>query len=280
MKRQWCFIFILMMLLSLTACSNTVVTQTSPQSGLLIIMYHQMLKAQESQGDYVISPDEFEQDLKFLKENGYHTITCRQLVAYKEGKFQMPSKPVMLTFDDGYITFNVYAAPILKKYGMRAVVSVVGKYVDTYTENGDRNASYAYLTWDDINHLSNDGVADFENHTYDMHSISGRIGASRKYGENESDYIRTLSEDLTHMQQKLEECTGSKPVCFTYPFGSACRESFQTIKNLGFKMSFSCEEGMNALNEDSSIYCLKRFNRRHGRSVESIVQSLNLQNGK
>ena len=66
-----------------------------------VVMYHSMLKDEARHGQYVISPEEFENDLQYLQSHGYTTILIEDLIAYTKGG-SLPEKPVLLTFDDGY----------------------------------------------------------------------------------------------------------------------------------------------------------------------------------
>lgn len=89
----------------------------------------------------------------------------------------------MITFDDGYETGLYYVLPLLKKYGMKAVINVVGSYTDEYSRINEegKHLSYAYLTWNEIKTLSDSGYVEIGNHTYDMHSNNGdRNGCTRK----------------------------------------------------------------------------------------------------
>ena len=84
-------------------------------------MYHHISKKTSALGAYVITPEQFESDLKFIKDKGYEAITTQNLVDYFDGKFELPEKPIMITFDDGYLSFYEYAYPLLKQYNMKAV---------------------------------------------------------------------------------------------------------------------------------------------------------------
>ena len=118
---------------------------------VLIIMYHSVLNARN--GKYIISPAELENDLKYLKDNGYHTITMGDLIAYVYDGKELPEKPVVLTFDDGCYNNYFYAFPMLSEYGMKAVISIVGEYTDKYTASNIVNVNYSNLRWVDINML-------------------------------------------------------------------------------------------------------------------------------
>ena len=242
---------------------------------LPIIMYHHISEKSSSLGNYVVSPEQFENDLKYIKELGYTTISVDELIKFSEGKFDMPEKAIMITFDDGYLSFYEYAYPLLKKYNMKAVLSIIGKYTDLYSECDDHNVNYAHVTWDNISEMSKSGLVEIENHTYDMHILNERKGCTIKSGESEDCYKTTLSSDLTIVQEKIKNATGKTPLAFTYPFGRMCKQSYDIIKEMGFKVSFGCEEKVNYLDkENPDLYKLKRFNRSSGKSSAEFFKNI------
>ena len=241
-----------------------------------ILMYHHVRKDSSSWGKFVVSPQEFEQDLKFLKENGYQTIGIDDLIKYTESVTQLPQKPIMITVDDGYLSAKEYMAPLLEKYQMRAVLSVIGKYSDDYSKTMDPNVAYAHLTWNDIAELSKSGIFEIQNHTYDMHKNGGgRKGSMKMSGETEESYHQVLTADLEKTRQKIEESTGIKPICFTYPYGFISKESLEPVRQMGYQVTLTCNEGVNTITRDSeSLYGLKRYNRPHGVSAEKILSKI------
>ncbi|MFN7964626.1 MAG: polysaccharide deacetylase family protein [Acidobacteriota bacterium] len=74
-------------------------------------------------------PAMFEAYLQYLKRRRYHTITLTELHQHLEHGTALPSKPIVLTFDDGYLDNWVYAAPLLKKYGFTGTVFVPSDFV-------------------------------------------------------------------------------------------------------------------------------------------------------
>ena len=239
-----------------------------------VIMYHSILRFPAGGSKYIVSPDGFESDLKYLESNGYTTVFMQDLIDYVyEGK-PLPEKPMVLTFDDGYYNNYVYIYPLLVKYNARAVVSIVGSYTDLYTQQRDPNANYAYLSWDDVRELSDSGFVEIQNHTYSFHSLEGsRKGCRKNRGESREKYSKVLADDLGLMQQKCLEHMGKVPTTFTYPFGIVSEESFDVIKDMGFKASLSCEEGINILDGNPErLYMMKRCIRTPGRSVEDILR--------
>ena len=118
---------------------------------LPIVMYHSILKSKS--GKYIIHPDTFEDDLKYIQSKGYTSITMTDLINYVYNDSPLPDKPIIITFDDGNYNNLSYAVPLLHKYNMKAVISIVGAYTDTYTDTGESNPNYGYLRWEDINNL-------------------------------------------------------------------------------------------------------------------------------
>jgi peptidoglycan/xylan/chitin deacetylase (PgdA/CDA1 family) len=75
----------------------------------------------------------FEDQLRFLQAHGYTAIRLEQLYAYQKGEGDIPARPVIFTFDDGYLDNWVYAFPLLKKYGFCGTVFVNPEFVDPAT---------------------------------------------------------------------------------------------------------------------------------------------------
>ena len=97
--------------------NNTVQTfETDEKIKLPVIMYHNISKKQSLINKYCVSVNQFENDLKYIKSQGYNCITSAQLIDYVYNGKKLPKKPFMITFDDGYESFYVYAYPLLKKY--------------------------------------------------------------------------------------------------------------------------------------------------------------------
>lgn len=242
-----------------------------------IIMYHSLLKSKS--GDYIVHPETFENDLKYIKENGYTTITMSDLIDYVYNDSPIPEKSIIITFDDGHYNNLLYAIPLLEKYNMKAVISIVGSYTDNYSESDEVNANYSYLRWKDINNLlnSNNSIIEFQNHSYDLHSYnSERKGCKKLLNESLIDYTKVLSSDICKLQEKFFiNCDNYTPNTFTYPLGAVSLSSVNIIKSLGFKASLSCSSGVNYITKDTEcLYLLKRNNRVSGISTEKFFSNI------
>ncbi len=240
-----------------------------------VIMYHSILKDDSLQGKYVISPTQLEDDLIYLTENGYTAVTVADLISYVENGTPLPEKPVMLTFDDGYYNNYLYAYPLMKKYGFKMVLSVIGKYSEDFSETPDNNAYYSHCTWDQLREMELSGYVEVQNHSYDMHTTDqGRNGTKKNSWESSENYRSILSGDIMKCQNFLIERSGITPTAFTYPFGAISSESVEILKSLGFKASFSCEEKINLITRDPAcLFGIYRFLRPTGETAAAYFGS-------
>jgi len=241
-----------------------------------IIMYHLISKNPKNLGPYGISPDEMESDLKYLAENGYEPVLMIDLIRFVEDRDDLPEKSIVLTFDDGRYSDYDYLLPLLEKYDMKAVLSVVGEFTDENTE-WEYSGTKPHLTWAQIEELYGSKRVEIQNHSY--HSHDG-LGCGRRRGEPMEAYQARLRKDLSKLQETLEQKIGRKPTTFTYPLGKISDGSDEVLKELGFKASLSCGEGVNVLvqGEPDGLFRLKRNIRRNGQPVSSILKKLEKKN--
>lgn len=238
---------------------------------LPVIMYHSLLKDEKLQNDYTVSPTLFENDLKYLAENGYTTVVVKDLTDYVYGKKSLPEKCIMLTFDDGYYNNYVYAYPLLRQRGMRAVVSIIGSQTALFTENGEENAYWSHLRAERLRETED--VFEIQNHSWNLHEYGERRGCLRRSGEDEARYAKLLHEDTEQTQQLIEEIGLPAPECYTYPFGACSEESERILREMGFLCTLGCEERINTVTRDpESLYQLGRFNRAAFESTDDFLR--------
>jgi peptidoglycan/xylan/chitin deacetylase (PgdA/CDA1 family) len=187
-----------------------------------ILCYHQVRNWKATDGkvgkDYIVEIQNFKDQMKMLADSGYHTILPNQLYAYLNTGAKLPSKPIMLTFDDTDMDQFTVVRPTLQKYGYKAVYFIMtvsigrkGKFVD-------------YMTKEQIKQLSDEGNV-IGSHTYDHKNFKKYTG-------------KDWEEQLDKPTKKLEEITGKKMTEFAYPFGLWNAEGIPELKKRGFKTAY------------------------------------------
>lgn len=259
----------------LLALKNTAFFAKGPkQATVVILMYHSLLKDPARQGKYVVSPDLFESDLRWLKENGYSFVGMQDLINFIYSESSLPEKSVVITFDDGYYNNYLYAYPLLEKYDAKMLISFIGKYTDLYNDEKP-NAYYSHITWDMINEMLESGRVEIGNHTYSMHTNGQRKGSKKIKGETDEHYTKILIEDIGKLQDETYEHTGTYPVVYTYPFGAISSASFDVLSDMGFLATLSCAEKASVITqgEPNSLRCLGRFLRPAAMSSANFFEN-------
>ena len=242
-----------------------------------ILMYHSVCVNNKVDSEYYITPEKFEGDLKYLKDNGYAAVFISELADYAEGKGDLPERPVALTFDDGYYNWLTDVLELLEKYDMKATFNVVGAYAEKEETAEHRSPAYSYLTWEEIAALRDSGRAEIGSHTWEMHSLDARRGCKKMTGESAAHYEQALTGDLSRFNQTLSERCGVTPVTFAYPYGEISKESVPVLRKLGFRAALTCDERVNKLVRDPTVlFSLGRINRASHYSTAAFMQKYGL----
>lgn len=238
---------------------------------LPVIMYHSV--CEKSPTDYVVTPQQLSCDLEWLRNNGFESVSAQQLINYTRGSGQLPKKPILITFDDGFYNNLSIALPLLEKYNMKAVISIVGRYTDDYAAADPHSDKYSYLTWDDISVLAASPMIEIGSHTYDMHSrTDSRNGCAKLDTETNEEYAALLRSDIGLLRTELHLNCSIVPYVFAYPFGDLCKESLPVLRDSGILMTLTCREGMNYITrEPDCLYGIFRYNRSGLYSTEEYM---------
>lgn len=245
----------------LCCCGFSYATQSAEVRSVPVIMYHSVCKT--NVGEFVISPDSLRADFEYLKARGYTSVWVRDVIAFCEGKGDLPEKPIILSFDDGFYNNAFYAEKIAAEYGMKITLSVVGSYVQKEEGQKTRSPVYSYLNVDDLARLYGGGRVELCNHTYDMHKSSPRKGLRRKRGESFADYERAIRADSEKCRALVQTACGCKMNVFTYPFGCYSKETQKILSEMGYKAIMTCKGGINVFKKGSveGLFDIMRYNR-------------------
>ena len=218
---------------------------------LPILMYHGLVKNTKKQNKFMIDPNLFENDLKYLKEHNITTIFLKDLIDYVEGNCDLPKKCIMITFDDGYYNNYLYAYNLAKEYNSKIIISPIGKCLDEYSKIDDKNEFYSYLTWSQLDEMVKSGLVEVQNHSYDMHSKGKNyIGCKKKKNESLEQYKERFKNDIQKQQDLITKYTNTTPLAFVYPFGAFSDETPDILKEMGFKATFFCYNKINNITKN------------------------------
>lgn len=248
---------------------------------LPVLMYHHL----DDTGDDVvtISGELFEEQMKYLGENGYTTVSFDELVDYVSGDLkELPEKPVAIVFDDGYESNYKIAFPILQKYSCKAEICLIGSCVgkDTYKDTGV--PMLPYLTWDEAKEMYDSGLVGFGSHTYDMHQYAPfESGTARESvqplpGESEVDFVEAIRADHNKLSALIKEKLGCEVSVFAYPNGKYTPLAEKLIRSLGVKATLTTRVGMNHIRcgDPESLYLLRRYSINETTDLETFQSYL------
>ena len=187
-----------------------------------ILCYHQIRdwtgRDSKNAKDYIVPVAQFKAQIKMLADSGYHTVSPDQLFAYMTTGAKLPSKPILLTFDDTDLDQFTVARPTLEKYGFKAMY-----FVMTVSLGRPR-----YMTKAMVKQLSDEGNI-IGSHTWDHHNVKKYQG-------------KDWETQIDKPTKTLEEITGKKINYFAYPFGLWNPQAFPELKKRGFVAAFSLAE--------------------------------------
>lgn len=190
-----------------------------------ILMYHYISEppsdADVYRTDLSVSPAAFREQMAYLKENGYSTIDFYDLSTAIVAHTELPEKPVLLTFDDGYIDNYEEAFPVLEEYGFKGTFFVVTEFIDT--------ARQGYMTWEMIERMAQAGQR-IESH-------------SRTHPDLTTKSRDGLIWEILGSQETLAAHIGYRPRYFCYPGGTYNEETIQVLSDLDFWGAVTTQNG-------------------------------------
>ena len=218
-----------------------------------ILMYHHL--AEDVTNDEMVSPERFEAQIKALSEAGYTGVSFDELLAYVMQGEPLPDKPVVITFDDGYLSNYTLAYPILQKYSMKATIFAIGISFgkDHYKDTG--YAITPHFGAAEAKEMADSGLISIQSHTYDMHqwppyedgTSAVRQNILQLPGESEEDYVQALTQDFTRSRELLEQATGRNVGVLAYPAGQYATLTQVTLGSLGVYATLSTNPGVNTV---------------------------------
>ena len=180
--------------------------------GIPIVMYHSI--GYEKGNIARVTKENFKEQMKYLKDNGYATLTLNDAYDFFINNKPVPEKSIVLTFDDGYMDNYVEALPILKEFGLKATIFVITDLVDK-----DPN----YMTISQLKEMQSQGI-EIESHTV-YHEHLKQLSYEKQ--------VTTLKGS----KEFLEKVLNKKIKYVAYPYGEYSQETLKVVQEVGYTLA-------------------------------------------
>jgi len=185
--------------------------------------------------DLWVSAENFGEQVKWLADNGFTTLHFRDLFRIHRGEAEMPEKPVLITFDDGYKNNCTAAYPVLKALGAKGniflVYNTIGK--ENVWHNPASEARIPMATLEELKAVRDGGVFDFGAHTMNHPHLCSLD-------------FETAVKEINDSKKNLEKAFGYEFCAFAYPYGDGAYDSGMrsAVMKAGFTFDFSFRHGV------------------------------------
>jgi peptidoglycan/xylan/chitin deacetylase (PgdA/CDA1 family) len=219
-------------------------------------MYHHIddppASADAIRRDLSVSPQRFRQQLTYLRDQGYETITLNDLALHLTVGEPLPRKPIIFTFDDGYADAYTQAFPILKQFGYTGTFFLVTGPMDDHNPD--------FLSWAQVEEMAAAGMA-FESHSFDHPDMRNRS----------FDYIVF---QVLASKGAIEERTGEAVRFFAYPSGRYDQFVIDVLRSADFWGGVLTAQG--ATHSTGDLFTLRRVRVHGDTDLDLFVLRLNL----
>ncbi|MDD1622838.1 MAG: poly-beta-1,6-N-acetyl-D-glucosamine N-deacetylase PgaB [Methylococcaceae bacterium] len=228
--------------------------------GFLVLNYHDILEEEEKVPPFdriAVNKLHLDEHFAWLKKNNYHVISIQDLLDAMKGEKALPSKAVMLSFDDGYQSFYTRVMPLLKKYKYPATLAVVGTWLEQQNVPGVK----PLMTPAQIREVMDTGLVEIASHSYDLHhgipanpqgnqqsAVTARL-YSAEYDEYENDesYRKRIFQEIDKSSEQLFQQLGKRPRVMVWPYGEYNAIALEAAKMAGMRLTMGLNDGANTL---------------------------------
>lgn len=233
-----------------------------------IFCYHEV---DRSNDDFAVSHQQLEQQLKYMKNQGWHFVSLDEYLRYTKGELALPEKSVMITFDDGYRSFYTKVYPLLQKYQIPGMLAIVSSWTNHEEKPNDVRDT---ASWEELREMEASGLVTVVSHTHAMHkqqAINPQGGRNGVVGshlyvdghyETDAEYRARIQHDVDEVQHLFQEKLGHKSRAMVWPYGIYTKEAVDIAMASGMEGTFLLDGGVNEPGEDARIYARRMIMER------------------
>ncbi len=219
----------------------------SGEQKVIVLTYHDVGKVS---GQWTITRENLAAQFEYLKQNGYHPISLKQYIESNTKQASLPDKPVLISFDDGYISFYNDVFPLLKQYQFPAMLAIVTSW-ETAAKPPDTGQ---LVNWQQLREMEASGLVTIASHSHDLHHYIAAnpndrgpapatlLFANGRY-ETTEEYQKRIAADMDMTQKIFEKELGHQVIAYVWPYGAYTQTAVAIGKSFGFQVFFTLLDG-------------------------------------
>lgn len=219
-----------------------------------ILMYHEIGATANS--PWCVPVETFRAQMACLREQGFQTVLPSDLAAHRKWGKPLPRKPIILTFDDGYLCNLTTVEPILKENKFRAVIYLITSLVAETTEGRGAYENKPCLTWPEVLAMQQRRTFAFGGHGH-VHNNLAVDGQAELH--------------IAECFRQLARHGISQPYSFCYPHGQQNRPTRQLVRQAGFQTAVVCADTVAEITPATDLLALPRVSVMGGRHAFRLV---------
>jgi biofilm PGA synthesis lipoprotein PgaB len=258
-----------------------------------VLSYHEVRDDVRDYPDpYAVDATALVAQFSWLRDNGYTPVSVERILAARRGGAALPAKAVLLSFDDGYLSFYTRVYPLLREFRFPAVLAVVAKWIDdppgTASSYGEKAsvADASFPSWTQLREMAGSGWVEIASHSYDLHrgvpanpqgnlqpAATARLfDAGTGTYEDDARWRSRVRADLARSAEVIEREIGRRPRVIVWPYGSYNGELVAIAGELGMPVALTLEDGANG--PDVPLAAVRRVLVAHNPPLADFIAAL------
>jgi peptidoglycan/xylan/chitin deacetylase (PgdA/CDA1 family) len=216
-------------------------------------MYHEV-SGNPLHGKMSVTPEAFADQLGYLRDAGFTAVTAGALAAVlADGTGELPERPVVITFDDGYGDFYIQAMPLLKQHDMVSTMFMTTDWA------GMGDSERRMLTWSELSEVAECGT-----------EIGGHTCRHPQLDQLPEPELR---EELSRCKRLLEDKLGMAVPGLAYPFGYSSALVRRVVREVGYTYAYAVGNAMTTSKSDQ--FALPRLTVKRSVTMDSFIKMVN-----
>ncbi len=244
-----------------------------------ILLFHHI--DEDVNNSMTVSKEKLYEVLLHIDEKGFKTVTYDDLYGFVMHGTEMPDKPLMITFDDGYKSNYDILFPMLKETGQRATIFIIGSSVgkSEYKDTGIK--IYEHFSEEEAAEMVKSGLIDIGSHSFDMHQSRILEGNThfiqesmlRAKGCAKTDYVNSIKRDCEGFNAIYFNINTEEVEQLAYPLGEYDEDLLLILIEQGIKCTYTTVGGTNTVIKGlpQTLYNLKRNNIHENSEIDELI---------